>query len=362
MLSHKDHFHGSDLEKIEELFGIKKEKITSFSSNVNPLGLPESVKNAFSSFLSALTAYPDRNYKALREAVAAYSHCDSASVLVGNGSSELISLFISALSPKKALILGPTYSEYERSVALAGGKSRYFPLREKDGFRLNEEALEEKLTEDTDLFILCNPNNPTAGLIRRDTLRRILDICMERAIFVMVDETYIEFTDHMDSHSAIALTGDYENLVVLRGISKFYAAPGLRFGYAVTKSSRLLLAFHSGEIPWSVNSMAEKMVPLMLSDTDFQAKTRELIRTERNRLTEVYQSSGKFTVYPSDANFLMMKIREENVTSEDLFLRCIRQGLMIRDCSSFPFLSEKFIRICLLMPEENDRLSAVLLT
>ena len=131
MIKHKDHFHGSDLEKIEEIYGIKKEEIVSFSANVNPLGVSPLLRTTLADKIDAITTYPDREYTSLRKCIAAYCGTDHENVIVGNGSTELISLFIQIEHPKKAMIIGPTYSEYEREISLGGGTTLYYPLREK---------------------------------------------------------------------------------------------------------------------------------------------------------------------------------------------------------------------------------------
>ena len=155
-------------------------------------------------------------------------------IIVGNGSTELISLFIQIERPKKALILGPTYSEYEREIYLGGGTTHYYPLKEQDGFRLCLADFTAHLNESIDLLVICNPNNPTSSSITRGQMRQILDVCKQHDIFVMTDETYVEFAECMEEVSSIPLTNDYNNIIILRGTAKFFAAPGLRLGYAVT--------------------------------------------------------------------------------------------------------------------------------
>lgn len=117
MIRHKDHFHGSDLEKIEQVYGIQKESITSFSANVNPLGISPALRQTLSEKIDAISTYPDRDYVSLRKCIAAYAGTDFENIIVGNGSTELISLFIQIEHPKKAVVIGPSYSEYEREIA-----------------------------------------------------------------------------------------------------------------------------------------------------------------------------------------------------------------------------------------------------
>lgn len=361
MIKHKDHFHGSDLEKIEEVYKIPKESIISFSANVNPLGISPSLKNTLSQHLDAITTYPDREYTSLRTCIANYVRSEAENIIVGNGSTELISLFIQIERPKKAMIIGPTYSEYEREIFLGGGTTHYYPLKEKDDFRLDLEDFKEHLNESIDLLVICNPNNPTSSAISRQEMRGILDVCKQYDIFVMVDETYVEFADNVGDTTSIPLTNYYNNIIILRGTAKFFAAPGLRLGYAVTGNHDLIKAINTRKNPWTINSLAVIAGELMFTDQEYIEKTRELILAERKRIYKKFAESGMFKVYPPNANFLLAKILKDDITSQDLFDRAIRRGMMIRDCSTFPFLDQKYIRFCFMMPEDNDRLSLCLL-
>ena len=129
MIEQKEHFHGSDLEKIEKIYGIRMEDITSFSANVNPMGISPKLRETLAAHVDAIITYPDREYASLRTCIAGYVGADMKNILVGNGSTELISLIIQIEHPKKAMIIGPTYSEYEREVKLGGGTTIYYPLR-----------------------------------------------------------------------------------------------------------------------------------------------------------------------------------------------------------------------------------------
>lgn len=358
MLKHKDHFHGSDLEKIEAIYHIKKEDITSFSANVNPLGISWRLRNTLSENLDAITSYPDREYKALRSCIAEYTGSQIENIIVGNGSTELISLFIQTQHPKKAMILGPTYSEYEREITLGGGTTNYYPLKESNNFQLNAEDFCSKLNDSLDLLVLCNPNNPTSTGINRTDMRKILDTCLQYGIFVMVDETYAEFAPKDARITAIPLTNYYNNLIILRGTSKFFAAPGLRLGYAITGNQDVCKAINTRKNPWTINSLAEIAGRLMFQDQEYIEETLALTTSERNRLYNELSSWDSVKVYPPLGNFILVQILKEDVTSDMLFDHCIRKGLMIRDCSTFPFLNDKYVRFCIMSPEKNDELIA----
>ncbi len=249
MLQHKDHFHGSDLEKIEQIYGIRREEITSFSANVNPLGISPLLRETLASHIDAISTYPDREYLSLRKCIGEYLNTDYESIIMGNDSTELISLFIQIEHPKKALIIGPTYSEYEREIALGGGTCLYYPLKEELDFKLDVEHFTSQLNESIDFLVICNPNNPTSGAVPRKIMRQILDVCKQNDIFVMVDETYVEFADNYEEITSVPLTAFYNNIVILRGTSKFFAAPGLRLGYAVTGNRDFIKAVNTRKNP-----------------------------------------------------------------------------------------------------------------
>ena len=361
MIKHKDHFHGSDLEKIEEIYGIKKEEIVSFSANVNPLGVSPKLRVALSEQIDAITSYPDREYTSLRKCIAEYCNTDYENVIVGNGSTELISLFIQIEHPKKAMIIGPTYSEYEREISLGGGTTLYYPLKEADNFKLDTEDFISHLNESIDLLVICNPNNPTSSCISRKDMRHILDACKQHDIYVMVDETYVEFAENMDEIDSVPLTNYYNNIVILRGTSKFFAAPGLRLGYANTGNRDLIKSINTRKNPWTINSLAVVAGETMFRDTDYIRQTKNLISSERARIYDMLQASTDFKVYRPSGNFMLARILRDDITSQDLFDRCIREKMMIRDCSTFPFLDNKYIRFCFMNPADNDRLIRCLL-
>lgn len=359
-MSEKPLFHGSDLEQIAAYYGIPKENIISFSSNVNPLGISPLLKEQLTANVDAISAYPDRDYGSLRRAIAEYCGIDPSHILIGNGATELISLLVQTLRPQKAMLINPTYSEYEREIRLSGGHMNSFQLSWEDDFRLHTKQLFDVLDASYDLLILCNPNNPTGTALHQDTLHQILRICRDRHITVMIDETYVEFADDMEDITAVPLTDEYDNLFVLRGVSKFFCAPGLRLGYGITGNTSLKEKILSIKNPWTVHTLAAAAGGSMFSDREYIKHTKNFISTERRRLVTMLRKVPALHVYEPSANFILMRILKENVTSADVFDASIQQGLMLRDCSSFPGLLNNHIRFCFGMPEQNDRLIHVI--
>ena len=261
-------FHGSDIEKICEYYHLNKEDIVKFGANVNPLGLSSKVRDALASNIDLFSSYPDRNYTSLRNTISEYCNIPADFILPGNGSSELISLLIQERAPKHTLILGPTYSEYSRELSFSGSTQEYYHLQEERDFFLDIDDLCKTLENGYDFLILCNPNNPTSSAITQNELRKLIAFCAKHNIFVMIDETYVEFAPDINEITAVPLTQEFTNLMVLRGVSKFYAAPGMRLGYGVTGNMDFLAKMREKQTPWSLNSLGAYAGELMFKDQE----------------------------------------------------------------------------------------------
>lgn len=347
------HAHGGDLDAIQRTYGIPKEEIVDFSGNINPLGFPQKAENALRENLNLIKTYPDKNYLALKQAISAYTGASTAHIVVGNGSTELISTFIQTANAKKAIILGPAYSEYEREISLSGGTFTYFPLKEEDTFRLDLDGLLAALTPEIGMFIACNPNNPTGTAIRIDEMRQIAAHCKKIGAFVMIDETYIEFSDILPQLCSIPLVAEFDNLFVIRGTSKFFAAPGIRLGYGISSNQPFLERLKANQNPWSVNSLADFIGQHIFSDLAFHQASQKLVSEERKKAFAKLSAWKNIKAYPSEANFILLKLKTDKVTAHDLFEKCIVKKMLIRDASSFTFLDESFLRFCILSPENN---------
>ena len=323
------HMHGGDLDAIERIYGIPKDEISDFSGNINPLGFPKKAAKKLAENISIVCNYPDKKYQALRDSIGKYTGADPANIVVGNGSTELISTFIRSVNNKKAVIMGPAYSEYENAVKLSGRNYEYFELREDEDFKLNIDRLLTVLNDDTGLFIACNPNNPTGTAIQTDDMERILIHCKSKDISVMVDETYIEFSDSLEKICSIPLAAKYDNLFVIRGISKFFAAPGLRLGYGITSSKKFHELLAENQDPWSVNILASYAGELIFSDEEFIEETKNLISSERRKAYEELKTWKNVKVYESASNFILVKLLTDKITANEIFEHMVRKKMVI---------------------------------
>lgn len=356
----KQNFHGSDIVSVANHYNYPIEKVINFAGNVNPLGTSSKALDSLAKNLILAADYPDRTYSKLKASIANYCNTSSDNILVGNGSTELISLGIGQIGAKKALIIGPTYSEYKRELELLGCSLDEYNLPHSHDFILDLNDLADTLSRGYDFLIICNPNNPTGSSLNQDILDELLTLCDTLGVFVMIDETYIEFSQHMDTLTAIPLCSTFDNLLVLRGFSKFFAAPGIRLGYGVTGNDILTNKIITHQNPWSVSSYAEFLGAELLSDTKFIADSKDLINKEKLKIVDALSKSNNYYCYPSESNFFLLKILDPNVTSLDIFHHCMLEGLFIRDCNSFFGNTGEFIRFCIMNPDENNRLLDIL--
>lgn len=357
-MKNKPEFHGSDLEKIANYYHLDKEKIVLFGANVNPLGLSDQVKKDLAEHLDIISSYPDRNYTDLKKAISEYTGTQPEHIVVGNGSTELISLLINQRAPKKALLLGPTYSEYARELNLVGGTLEYYNLKEPDHFQLDLPGLTATLESDIELLIICNPNNPTSSAISTDEMKQILSICKSLNIFVRLMKPILNLHQKMQSFLPFHWCLNRQFYGHTRGI-QILCSSGTSFWLWHYQQQNFYRHFLLHQNPWSLNSVGAYAGERMLKDTAYIQKTWKLIDSERTRMCKELSQLDTIKIYPAYANFILVRILKEGVTSFDVFEKAIHQNLMIRDCSSFESLDGEYVRFCIMMPEDNDRLLEV---
>ncbi|MBQ6248681.1 MAG: pyridoxal phosphate-dependent class II aminotransferase [Oscillospiraceae bacterium] len=315
-----------------------------FSVNVNPLGMPPQVVEALSPDPAADARYPDPACRALRQALSIRFSIPTKNILCGNGSADLLMRICAALRPKNVLLPAPTFSEYARCVRLFGGTVKEYTLSENDGFAITESFL-QAVTPDTDMVFLCYPNNPTGRLCPPELVAKLADRCRDTDCYLVIDECFLPFTDGV---SALPLLAGHPKLLVLRAFTKIYAMAGLRLGVLLGNDALLdRIAPYGAQ--WSVSTVAQRCGIAALTNEDWIPQTRQYIRQQRQRMANALTACG-LTVYPSDANFLLL--RAPIPLAEPLQQR----GLWVRKCNNFTGLDDRFIRVGIQNPAENDLL------
>ncbi|CAG1002163.1 MAG: histidinol-phosphate aminotransferase [Candidatus Methanoperedens nitroreducens] len=337
--------HGARLSESARTAGKTTQELLDFSVNINPLEPPK-LRSILSAACKDINNYPDNRYPGFKKAAADYLKVSSENIVPGNGSSELIRLFAeTVIEPEdKVIIPAPTFSEYEFQCRLLGA-------------RIENVNYDDILNTDIDnckAVFLCNPNNPTGKLLDRKQVRLFAEKCSCAEVFLFVDEAFIELSDPRESIADVAACNDF--VIVLRSLTKTFAIPGLRIGFAVA-SPVLADLMNKSRLHWNMNSIAAAVGENLLKcNQDYINRSLELLKKERKWLTSKLAGVRGFKPYPSDTNFILIDLREFGLSSADLTGRMLRHGIIIRDCASFNL--ENHIRVAVRKRNENRRLIA----
>lgn len=334
--------HGGNLDWGAKIAGCAPDNILDFSASINPLGIPPRAIALIRDNINTLQHYPDPSYCQLRKALAHHHGVIPEQIVVGNGAAELLTWGAYEGSKLAHFYLpSPCFADYRRAVKTFEIPTKFYPL----------DALEKGFKEDSSPsgLIINNPHNPTGKLWDKPTLKRHLD----KFALIIIDEAFMDFITPEYAPSLIDLVRDYPNLIVVRSLTKFYAIPGLRLGYAITNAQRCQI-WQQWRDPWSVNSFASLVGETVIKDREFQQKTYQWLTPARIALENALKQNPLFDPLPSAVNFLLVKTK---IPSSQLQQKLLKQSqILIRDCLSFPELGDDFFRIAIRTPQENQRL------
>ncbi len=328
--------HGGDI--------FEREIVYDFSANLNPLGMPESVKNALQKSISEWEKYPDPFCRSLVKKLSERENFPPENIVCGNGAADVIFRIVQTVKPKKAVVCAPSFSEYSKALIQNECEILHYFLSEKSGFALDEKIL-EMLDESVQMLILCTPNNPTGRTIDSELLRRICEKCEANDIVFLCDECFIDFTENA-AHAEQFMN---PNVVVLKAFTKIYAMAGLRLGYALFGDAELAEKVRRNGQFWSVSAPAQTAGEAALDEKNYLEKTLELAKKEREFLTENLRNFG-FKVYPSEANFILFYTK---LALDEMLLS---ERILIRNCANFDGLEQGYFRIAVRSHEENSAL------
>ncbi len=345
--------HGGNLKKFSRQFGKKEGEILDFSSNVTPLGFPESVRRLYPALLDSLTQYPDPSSTALRSEITRHFPLFPENVIVGNGSMELLALVVRSLAPKRALLVEPCFAEYRRLLHLQGAQVKSISLREGNQFSFSFKEIFGALPG-TDFIILGHPNNPTGTALPREEMRELLADCRRRNIFVVIDEAFVDWCPDL---SVARDVKDNASFIVLRSLTKFYGLAGIRAGYGLG-SRRVIETLEARQDPWSVNIVSQGLSAAALRDGDFREQSLAWFQEESAWFYKELSALEGFRVFPGLANFFLMKIAAPLQEADSLYQFCGEKGIYLRLLNDFPGLGASYFRIALKDRAQNEYLLA----
>ena len=294
--------HGGDIYTYKEMF---KREALDYSANINPLGMPRGVKEALIESIDSWANYPDPLCRKLKYDLAENEKVDNEYIILGNGAADIIFRLVYALKPKKAIVLAPTFSEYEEALTSVECKVQYHYLKEEDGFLLRDDFI-ECISDEIDMVFICNPNNPTGELVSIELLEKILKRCREKDVMLVMDECFNDFIEEPERYTMKNYLKENKNLFILKAFTKIYAMAGLRLGYGLSSDERLLKKMTSVSQPWAVSIPAQIAGVQALKEKEYLKKTEELIRKESNYLKEALRKLN-MKIYGSKANYIFFK-------------------------------------------------------
>lgn len=347
--------HGGDVWSFARKNNIPVEQVLDFSAPTNYLGPSSKALEAIQRAAKLVKFYPDPNPRELKKELAEYvGRIEPENIITGNGSIELIYMLPEFLAPDfEGIIPVPSFTEYEKAILRVHGDPVFVKLPED--FSLNLSDVHEAIGEKTKIVFVCNPHSPSGTLYKRETILSLVDLCHKNDIVVAVDENYIEFVDSNKDITVAPYVEEFDNLFVIRSVTKFYGMPGVRFGYGVS-SKKLVCALEEVRMPWNINSLAVFATMAALKDTEFIQQTKTSIKKEKAHLLEMLKEIDDFRVFPSETNFLLIKILNNKTTSTRLREEMAKKGILIRDCSTFVGLDENYFRVTVKSTGENMKL------
>ncbi len=383
--------HGGNLNWAASIAGCPVSALTDFSASINPLGTPPSAIAAIVNSTSQLNAYPDPEYTELRSHLAEHHQIDPNFILPGNGSAELLTWAGRELAQQNfTYLITPAFSDYARALNAFGGKILSCPLSlirlaqcdgisppsppnlegrkiksppnlgdlggnsRKDDSGKGDSRIAPTLPiplspHPQSGLLLNNPHNPTGKLWTREEILPYF----EQFSLVVIDEAFMDFLTPSQEQSLIPVVQDYPNLVILRSLTKFYCLPGLRIGYAIAHPERLQ-KWQKWRDPWSVNTLAAAATAAALQDKEFQQQTWNWLQPARSQLFEQLEAIPGIQPLEGAANYLLVKTEMSATQLQQKLL--VNYQIVIRDCISFPELGDRYFRIAVRLPAENDRL------
>ncbi|MCY6372177.1 pyridoxal phosphate-dependent aminotransferase [Clostridium ganghwense] len=335
---------------------LKGRSLIDFSSNINPLGVPQSFKDNIGEAMDSVVRYPDIQYRELYKTIIDYigeTNLNKDNLILGNGAAEIIDLAISSL--KSILIVVPSFVEYDIDAKRSGCKIEYSYLKEDMTYDYEDILSKLKSVEG---LIIGNPNNPNGNIIDKEKFKPILEYCEEHNKLIIIDEAFIEFTGSREI-SFINEMQSYKCLFLIRALTKFFALPGIRFGYGISSNKEVIEKMKKRQNPWNINCFAETAAKYVLKDSKYIEQSLKWIKEEREYLPDNLKKLEFIEkVYTTYSNYVLCKLKK--IDCNTLYDICLKENIVIRKADNFRGLDKQYVRFAIKDRERNVHLIQVL--
>ena len=331
---------GKSIEEVGAQYGCPPANILKLGSNENQLGPSKKAIEAIKYISKSVYLYPDIDSTLLENELSEYTGLPVNNLVVsGCGMDGVIDTLMRLFmrEGKKGIIPTPTFSYYNIAILANGGTPVFIPRR--DDFSIDVDRIIEAAVDATIIF-LCSPNNPTGNQIPEKDLRRIVE-SVDSVVFL--DEAYVEFADANFIH----LVREYDNLVVGRTFSKAFGLAGLRLGYAAMPEE-IQREYRKVATPFSVSKVAEYAGVAALRDTEHLKKSIEMVKNGKLQLSEQLN----LKTYQTEANFILTNTYP--YLASDVAVKLLKDGIIVRDCTSFNGAGKYLVRITIGTEEQNQ--------
>lgn len=323
---------------------FNRESVIDFSTSINPLGASQNVIKAIIESLSSISEYPDPYSRRLKSSIADYIGIDEEYILACNGSIEAIYAIADVFIKEgdSIAILEPTFIEYAYACRKNGAVIRHIMM---SNLCLDSSILD--LIDDVKMLFICNPNNPTGLLASDNAILKIIEHCYNRGILLVLDECFIEFTDIQGYARRVK---EFDNLIVVRSLTKAFCLAGLRVGYCIADQG-IVRVLSRVKVPWSVNALAQVAGVEALRDKEHLERSKRIIREEKGFLIDNLSGMEWFEPLNSDVNFFLVRLR--GIGSKELRDMLLAKNILVRDCSNFYGMNNSYIRVSTRLREDN---------
>ncbi|WP_293778105.1 histidinol-phosphate transaminase [uncultured Oxalicibacterium sp.] len=344
---------GKPISEVAREFGLDEARIVKLASNENPLGMPDSARQAMAHVADA-GRYPDGNGFELKAALTAKYGVPAEWVTLGNGSNDILELAARAFVQTGQSVLYAEYSFAVYPLATQAVGARSLVVKAKD-YGHDLEAMLAAIEDDTRLIFIANPNNPTGTFIPGEQVEAFLKRVPSH-IVVVLDEAYTEFLSAEQQYDSIAWVAKYPNLLVSRSMSKVYGLAGLRIGYGIAQAGITDLLNRIRQ-PFNVNAFAQAAAIAALADDDFVARSAQMNADGYRQLTQAFDEMGLEYV-PSSGNFVLVKVGNDDAAGSRVNLALLKQGMIVRPVGNYGL--PQWLRISIGLPDENAQCLAAL--
>ncbi len=345
--------HGGNPQDLAKRLGCSVEEIVDMSSNLNPLGPPERIFRLIQEKIDVIHALPEPDGASMVQGFARYHEIGPEHVIPGNGTTFFIYTLPQALGAESVLIAGPTYSDYRDSCTMHGIEVAHCLADPETGFMPDMAALSQRAAA-ADLVFICNPNNPTGALIPKLDLEALINA--HPGTCFVVDESYLPFVANAEVLSFVPDV-HISNLLVLSSMSKVFRIPGLRTGF-LSGAAPLVEKIRAYCQPWSVNALAQAVIKEMFDHPReilaFYKKTRQYIKEEKAIFINALDGVEGIAIFDAPTYFVLAAL--EQMTAPEFCRRIGDDKILIRDCTNFKGLSDRFVRFSLKNREMNSAL------